>query len=107
MSVNREFYKLEDYISDLKKMRSEVFQIIEEGAEKELARAAKYYPRELNHLLVKRNMKSTRILFPFFDLPIIENRNQNINLLDLNIAKEATEQLKDVLRTILRELEDI
>ena len=103
----KESYELKDYIYDLKLIKSEVAQIIKEGNDKELAQAAKHYPGKLNHLLIKRDLKSTTLIFPFIDLPIFNRRKQNIELLDLNAYKDDIEILWAVFRRIDTELEEL
>ena len=103
----KEAYELKDYIYDLKQMKSEVAHTIKEGDDKELVMAAKHYPGKLNHLLLKRDLKSTTLIFPFIDLPIFDKRKQNIELLDLNVIKDDSEILWDVFRRIDRELEEL
>lgn len=100
-------YELKDYICDLKQIKSEVAKIIKEGDDKELSQAAKQYPGKLNHILIKRDLKSTTLIFPFIDLPIFDKRKQNVELLDLNANKEDSEILWDVFRRIDTELEDL
>ena len=77
-----------DYIYDLKQMKSEVAHILKEGDDKELVMAAKHYPGKLNHLLLKKDLKSVTLIFPFIDLPLFNKRKQNIELLDLNVIKD-------------------
>jgi hypothetical protein len=52
-------------------------------------------------------MKSASVIFPFVDLPLLQNREQNVDLLDLNAKKADIDQLKDVIRKIESELEEL
>jgi len=104
MATKKEFSESREYIADLKAIRSEVYQILEKSSEKELSRAAKYYPGKLNHLLTKRNIKSVSGVLPFIDLAFMQKRKQNIDLLDLNVKKDDIDLLRDVIRRINREL---
>ena len=105
MSDDNESYELEDYISDLKKISAEVDQILKSEDDKEISRAAKYYPGRLNHLILKRNIKSISTFFPFIDLVLFQNRNKDVTLLDLNTESDDIEQLKNVVQKIAWELE--
>ena len=67
----------------------------------------KDYHEKLNHLLVKRNLKSLTVLFPFIDLPIVQKRTQHVNLIDLNSKKEDIEQLKEIIQKTLMVLEEV
>ena len=107
MAEEKELSELREYITDLKTIKSEVFQVLEESNEKDLSRASKHYPGKLNHLLTKRNIKSARGLFPFLDLAFFQKRKQDIDLLDLNFKKDNIDLLWDVIRRIDRELEEL
>ena len=64
MTRDSEELALQDYLTDLKAIKSEVSKILEEVNENTLSRAAKHYPRELNRLLTERNIKqSLAIMF--------------------------------------------
>lgn len=93
-----------EYISALKKIKTEVGQILSELNQKEIFRASKHYPERLNRLLTERNIKSVRGLFPFMDLAFIKKRKDNLELVDLNSPKKSAELLQDVIRRIDREL---
>jgi len=107
MSVDKEYHERREYFSELIKIKSEVEKILEVGDEEEISRAVKYYPEKLNHLLVKRNLKSLTVLLPFIDLPIVQERTQNVNLIDLNIKKEDIELLNEIIQKILMVLEEV
>jgi len=106
MADDKGLSELREYITDLKLIKSEIFKILEEE-EKEISRAAKHYPGRINHLLVKRNIISARGLFPFFDLAVLQEREQDIDLIDLNIIKNDINHLEIVIRRIDRELEEL
>ena len=107
MAEHKELSEISEYITDLKTIKSEVSQVLEEGNEKDLSRASKHYPGKLNHLLTKRNIKSARSIFPFLELLFFQKRKQDIDLLDLNIKKDNIDLLWDVIRRIDRELEEL
>ena len=107
MSDDKEYQERREYFSDLIKIKSEVEKILEVGDEEEISRAARYYPEKLNHLLVKRNLKSVTVLLPFIDFPILQERKQNVHHIDLNIKKEDIELLKEIVRKIIMVLEEV
>jgi hypothetical protein len=84
MAEDKELSELRKYTTDLKTIKSEVFQ-----------------------LLTQRNIKSASSLFPFLDLAFFQNRKQDIELLDLNNKKDDINLLWDVIRRIDRELEEL
>lgn len=104
MVEEKEISEQRKYNTDLKVVLSEVTQILEKGTEKDLYRAAKYYPAKLNQLLAGRNIKSASGLIPFFDLAFIHQRRQNVDLVDLNSKKDDVDLLWDVIRRIEQEL---
>ncbi len=106
MAKDKEFSEIQEYISALKAARSEISQILEENNEKALSRAAGYYPVKMNQLLTERNILSVRSIFPFIDLAAFQKRKQDIDLINLNLKKDDTELLWDVLRRIDQELEE-
>jgi len=105
MSHDKEFYERQEYINELKKIKSEVEAILEDENDKELSRATKSYSTRINHLLVQRNIENVSGCFPFLDLAFIKKRNPNPELLDMNSEKDHIEQLRDIVRRIDRELE--
>lgn len=105
MSGDKEYTEGRAYIKNLKSIRSEVFQILHEEESKAISDAAKYYPVRLNHLLTQRNIRSVSGVFPFMDLAMLDQRKQNMNLIDLNVEKDDTELLWEVIRIIDRELD--
>ena len=107
MTEDKELSELREYMTDLKTIRSEVNQILEKRNESALSRAAKHYPRKLNLLLTKRNIKSASGIIPFFDLAFFQKRKPDIDLLDLNLHKDDIALLYDVIRRIDRELDEI
>ena len=107
MVKDKELSELREYIIDLKAIKSEVFQVLEENNEKDLSRASKHYPGKLNHLLTKRNIKSARSIFPFLELLFFQKRKQDIDLIDLNYKKDDIDLLWDVIRRIDGELDDL
>ena len=107
MTEDEEFSKLREYISDLKIIKSEILKTLDECDEKKISQAAKHYPERLNHLLMKRNIKSVSVLFPFFDLPILQERAKDIDLIDLNIKNNNIDLLEEVFRRIDQEFEEL
>ena len=105
MAEEKEFSEIQEYISALKAIKSEIYQILDENNDKALSRAAGYYPVKINLLLTERNILSVTSIFPFIDLAAFQNRKQNIDLIDLNLKKENSELLWDVIRRIDQELE--
>ena len=105
MAEDKEFSEIQEFISELKAIKSEISHILDENNEKALSRAAEYYPVKINLLLTERNILSVRSIFPFIDLAAFQNRKQNIDLIDLNLKKENAELLWDVIRRIDQELE--
>lgn len=105
MVDEKDYSEQRKYSTELRLILSDVTQILDKGTEKDISRAARHYPSKLNQLLTRRNIKSARGLIPFFDLAFIEQRRQNIDLVDLNNKKENTDLLKDVVRRIERELD--
>lgn len=81
-------------------MKSEVSGILNKGSEEEVSKAAEYYPGKLNHLLLRRNIKSVRGIFPFLDLALFQERKKDPRLMDLNIEKDSRELLWDFIRRI-------
>lgn len=107
MIEDKEFTELQEYIKDLKAVRSEVLQIISEKDDKEFAKAANYYPVKVNQLLTQRNIESASGCFPFLDLAFITKRKENLELLELNTKKDDIDQLRDVIKRIDQELEEL
>ena len=105
MAEDKEIKEIHEYISALKAIKSEIYQILEDNNEKALSRAAEYYPVKINQLLIQRNILNVRSIFPFIDLGVFQERKQNIDLIDLNLKKENSELLCDVIRRIDQELE--
>ena len=105
MAEDKEFQAARRYFAELNLIKSEVLEILDEGDEKKIVRAARKYPERLNHLLMKRNIKSATILFPFIDLPILQERKKELDLIDLNTPKNEIELLEELIRRIDREFE--
>lgn len=103
MDENNDYLEFKEYINNLRLMKSEVANILEEGDEMNISRAAKHFPVELNHLLVKRNIKSARAIFPFADLAVIQERDQDIQLLDLNTPRDKKVILESLILRIEQE----
>ena len=106
MSEKKEYLEYKRYLQDLRNIRSEVHRIINHGSEKEMSRAAKHYPGELNRLLVSRNIKNLRIIVPFFELALLKERNPELRLIDLNMDRKDIDLLWDVIRRIDQEFEE-
>ena len=106
MSKDQEFASLTEYIKELNTVKSEVLQIISEKNEKALLNAAKYYPQKINQLLTQRNIESASGCFPFLIMGFINQKKQNLDLLDLNTEKDDIDKLWEVIRRIDQELED-
>ena len=100
MPEDKDYAAFRAHLDDLKLMTSEVSKILKEGSEEEISRAAKHYPGKLNHLLLKRNIKSARSIFPFVDVALFQERKPDLRLLDLNNKKEDRELLWDIIRRI-------
>ncbi len=100
MPEDKEYAAFRAHLDDLKLVASEVSKILKEGSVEDISRAAKHYPVKLNHLLLKRNIKSARAIFPFVDLALIQERKPNIRLLNLNYKKDDRELLWDVIRRV-------
>ena len=107
MAEDPESSEIREYITDLKTIKSAVFQVLHEGNKKDLSSAAKQYPVKLNHLLTKRNIISGSGLFPILDMAFLNLRKQDIELIDLNSKKDDIDLLWDVIRRIERELEEL
>lgn len=106
MAKDKEFSETQEYISALQAARSEISQILDENNEKALSRAAEYYPIKINQLLTERNILNVSGIIPFMDLAFFQKRKQDVDLIDLNLKKENTELLWDVIRRIDQELEE-
>lgn len=115
LCLNTESIKVEDkdlseireYITDLKTIKSEVIQILGEDHERTISKAAEHYTVKLNQLLTQRNIKSANVIFPVFELTFINKREQDVDLINLNLAKDDIELLWDVVRRIDQELENL
>ena len=107
MAEDKEFSEIQGYISVLKAVKSEISQLLEENNEKTLSGAAEYYPVKINQLLTERNILNVRGVFPFMDLAFFQKRKQDIDLIDLNLMRDDTELLRDVIRRIDQELEEL
>jgi hypothetical protein len=105
MAEDKELAKARKYYSDLKSLRSEILNILDKRDTKKISRAAKYYPERVNQLLIQRNIRSASVLFPFFDLAMLQERKQNMDLIDLNTPKTESGLLEDTVRRINREFE--
>ena len=107
MAEDKKLSDIREYISDLKTIKSEVGQILDVNNEKDLFGAAKHYPGKLNLILTKRNLKSVSGVFPFLDLAFMDQRKQDIDLLDLNSTKDSMDHLWDVIHRIDQELNSL
>jgi hypothetical protein len=105
MAEDKEFSKQRKYYTDLRLIKSEILKVLDQSDEKKISRAVKVYPIRINHLLMKRNIKSASVLLPFFDLAWLQKRKQDIDLIDLNTPKNDIDLLKDTIRRIDREFE--
>ena len=105
MTDDKKYQEWKEYTNELKKIRSEVDAILEEGNDYEIKRAAKHYTKKANLIFVKRNMLRLTII-PLIDIPNIEYRKQNIDLIDLNTRKDSREVLKEVLQKIMLKIEE-
>lgn len=106
MSEKEEYLEYKRYLKDLRNIRSKVHQIIYQGSDKEISKAAKHYPEKLNHLLVSRNIKNLRLIVPLFELALMKERNPELRLLDMNTDRENVDLLWDVIRRIDQEFEE-
>ena len=105
MTEEKEFSKQRKYYTELKLVKSEIVEILEERDENRIARAAKYYPVRINQMLMKRNIISATVLFPFLDLALLKRRKQEIELIDLNAPKNDISLLRETILRIDREFE--
>ena len=52
-----------------------------------------------------KTIKSATILFPFIDLPLLEERKIKLDLIDLNTTKSDIELLQEIIQRIEQEFE--
>ena len=107
MKKDHETAETRDYIMDLKKIRSTVIHVIDEGNTRKMARAARLYPVKLNQLLMQRNIKHIDVLFPFMDLAMIEKHKKDLDLIDLDTKREDMDLLWRVVHRIDNEFEGL
>lgn len=107
MKKEHEAIDLLDYIRGLKRIRSRVLHIIDNGEERMMKQAAISYSLKLNQLLIQRNIKHIDVLFPFFDLPVMEKHKKELDLVRINSEGEHLKILQNIVHRINKELEGI